>query len=155
MWEKFYNLVRVNLDQDFRITDNFEITRYMMGICNRPKIDNTYFVGNCFGTISPGLGFGQYTSILTGIYSASDICGLGTYEELAKPLFENYNHSLIFRRFLESLTDNQIDFEVENLDNKVMDKLIDKVCSDNINFDILKLSTPAMRLWNSYKESKS
>ena len=144
-----------NLDQNFKITDNFEITRYMMGICNKPKIDNTYFVGNCFGTISPGLGFGQYTSILTGIYSAYDICGLGTYEELTKPLFENYNHSLVFRRFLENLTDDEIDFQVKNLDNKVIDKLIDKVCSSNSSIDLLKLSTPIMRLWNNYKEFKS
>lgn len=44
MWGKFYSLVCKKLDQNFRITDNFEITRYMMGICNKPKIDNTYFV---------------------------------------------------------------------------------------------------------------
>ena len=152
MWEKFYTFACKNLDQNFRITDNFEITRYMMGICNKPKIDNTYFVGNCFGTISPGLGFGQYTSILTGVYSAYDICGLGNYEELAKPLFENYNHSLVFRRFLESLTDDQIDFQVKNLDNKIIDKLVDKVCSNNSSIDLLKLSTPIMRLWNNYNK---
>jgi flavin-dependent dehydrogenase len=91
MWEKFYNLASKDLEQSFKITDNFEITRYMVGICNKPKIDNTYFVGNYFGTISPGLGFGQYTSILTGVYSAYDICKVGNYEELTKPLFENYN----------------------------------------------------------------
>lgn len=152
IWEKFYSLACKNLDQNFKITDNFEITRYMMGICNKPKIDNTYFVGNCFGAISPGLGFGQYTSILTGIYSAYDICGFGTYKELAKPLFENYKHSLVFRRFLENLTDNEFDFHVKNLDKKVIDKLIDKICSNNSSLDILKLTTPIMRLWNDYKE---
>jgi len=154
MWEKFYNLACVNLDQNLRITDNFEITRYMMGICDKAKIDNTYFVGNCFGAISPGLGFGQYTSILTGIYSAYDICGLGSYEKLTYPLFENYNHSLILRRVLESLTDDQIDFQVKNLDNKIMDKLVGAVCSSDSSIDILKLSTPIMRLWNNYKEFK-
>ncbi|GCD12396.1 NAD(P)-binding protein [Clostridium tagluense] len=152
MWGKFYSLVCKNLDQNFKITDNFEITRYMMGICNKPKIDNTYFVGNCFGAISPGLGFGQYTSILTGIYSAYDIFGLGTYEELTKPLLKNYKHSLVFRRFLENLTDNEFDFHVKNLDKKVIDKLIDKICSNNSSLDLLKLTTPIMRLWNDYKE---
>ncbi|EPY6467933.1 NAD(P)/FAD-dependent oxidoreductase [Clostridium sporogenes] len=155
MWEKFYNLACENLDQNFNITDEFEITRYMMGICNKPKIDNTYFVGNCFGTISPGLGFGQFNSILTGIYSAYDICGVVNYEKLTKNLFKNYNHSLIFRRFMENLTDDQLDFHVKNLDNKIIDTVFDKLCGNKSNVDILKLSTPIMRLWNNYKEFKN
>ncbi|GAA0180908.1 NAD(P)/FAD-dependent oxidoreductase [Clostridium sediminicola] len=155
MWEKFYSLVCKKLGQNFKITDNFEITRYMIGICNKPKIDNTYFVGNCFGAISPGLGFGQYTSILTGVYSSYDICGVGTYEELTKPLFENYNHSLVLRRFLENLTDDEIDSKVKNLDNKIIGKLFDKVCSSNSSIELLQLLTPLMRLWNNYKEFKS
>ena len=136
------------------VTDSFEVTRYVMGICGNPKIDNTYFVGNCFGAISPGLGFGQYTSILTGVYCAYDICGLENYEKLTKPLFENYNHSLVFRRLLENLTDDEIDHQIKNLDNKIIDKLIDKVCSSVTRIDLLKLSTPIMRLFNSYKNMK-
>lgn len=155
MWLKFYALACKDLDQKFRITDNFEVTRYMMGICDKAKIDNTYFVGNCFGTVSPGLGFGQYASILTGVYSAYDICEIGTYEELTKPLFENYNHSLVLRRFLENLTDEELDFQIKNLDNKITDKLIDKVFSNDSDIQLLKLSTPIMRLWNNYKEFKS
>ncbi|MCB2362094.1 NAD(P)-binding protein [Clostridium estertheticum] len=154
IWKKFNNLACKSLDQNLKITDNFEVTRYMMGICNKAKIDNTYFVGNCFGAISPGLGFGQYTSILTGVYSALGICGLESYDKLAKPLFENYNHSLVFRRFMESLTDEQMDFQIKNLDNKIIDNLVDIACSRNSSVDLLKLSTPMMRLWNNYKEFK-
>jgi flavin-dependent dehydrogenase len=149
LWDKFYNLACANLDQNLKITDNFEITKYIMGICDKPKIDYTYFVGNCFGTISPGLGFGQYTSFLSGIYSALDICKQGTYEDLSKPLFENYNHSLALRRFLENLTDDKIDFGVKNLDSKIMGEFFDKICSSNNSIDLLKLSTPIIKLWNS------
>ncbi|MPQ34189.1 NAD(P)/FAD-dependent oxidoreductase [Clostridium estertheticum] len=154
IWEKFNNLACKSLDQNLKITDNFEVTRYMLGICNKAKIDNTYFVGNCFGAISPGLGFGQYISILTGVYSAFGICGLESYDKLAKPLFENYNHSLVFRRFMESLTDEQMDFQIKNLDNKIIDNLVDIACNRNSSVDLLKLSTPMMRLWNNYKEFK-
>ncbi|MBK5240042.1 NAD(P)/FAD-dependent oxidoreductase [Clostridium sp.] len=152
MWQQFYNLACVKLEQNLVITDNFEITRYMMGICDKPIIDNTYFVGNCFGAISPGLGFGQYTSILTGIYSALDICKQGDYEKLTKPLFENYNHSLTLRRFLENLTDDKFDSAVKNLDSKIMGDLVDKICSESSSIDLLKLATPIIKLINNYSK---
>jgi len=148
MWDKFYNLACTKLDQNLKITDNFEVTRYMMGICDQPKIDNTYFVGNCFGTMTPGLGFGQYASILSGVFSGLDICKEGSYEDLTKPLFENYNHSLALRRFFDNLTDDQIDFAVKNLDTKIMSEVVDKICSKNSSIDLLKLSTPFMKLWS-------
>lgn len=148
MWDKFYSLVCTDLDQNFRKTDEFEISKYMMGICTKPVIENTYFVGNCFGTISPGLGFGQFASMLTGIYSAYDLCGLGKYEELVKPLFENYNHSLALRRFLEGLDDDKLDFFIKNLDNKLADAFIDKLFSSTSEIELLKLLTPSMKILN-------
>lgn len=148
MWDRFYSLVSTTLDQDFKITDKFEISKYMMGVCTKPVIENTYFVGNCFGTMSPGLGFGQFASILTGIYSAYDLCGLGKYEELVKPLFENYNHSLALRRFLESLDDDKLDFFIKNLDNKLANELIDKIFSNTSGIDLLKLFIPSMKILN-------
>lgn len=148
MWDRFYSLVCRELRQDFRITDSFQISKYMMGICNKPVIEKTYFVGNCFGTISPGLGFGQFASMLTGIYAALDICGLGKYEELVKPLFENYNHSLSLRRFLEELDDGKLDALIRNLDNKLFDELIDRIFGNNTSFDFLKLLLPSMKVFN-------
>lgn len=152
MWETFYNIACKDLNQNFRITDSFEITRYMIGICGKPIIDNTYFVGNCFGAISPGAGFGQIMSLLTGVYSAYDLCKLGEYEELSKPLFENYNNSLVLRRFLEGLNNDNIDQIVKNLDNKLLDGLINKISSNKSHFDILKALVPTMSLWNNHKK---
>jgi flavin-dependent dehydrogenase len=147
IWKKFYNLACTKLDQKLVITDNFEVTKYIIGICDKPVIDNTYFVGNCFGTISPGLGFGQYTSILSGIYAGLDICKQGDYRELTKPLFENYNHSLSLRRFLENLTDDKLDSVVKNLDSEIMGDLVDKICSSKgSSIDFLKLATPIIKL---------
>ena len=153
LWQQFYNKAEKDLDQSLRITDRFEVTKYMLGICNHPKIENTYFVGNCFGTISPGLGFGQFTSILTGIYSAYDLCGIGKYEELVKPLFENYEQSLILRKYLEDLDDNNLNKIVKRLDNKLIDGLIDRLISSKSKIDLLKDLTPFMRLINNFKEN--
>lgn len=85
---------------------------------------------------------------MTGIYSAYDLCGLGNYEELVKPLFKNYNHSLVLRRFLESLDDDKLDFFVKNLDNRLGNELIDKIFSNTCEIDLLKLFTPSMKVLN-------
>lgn len=154
MWDKFYGMVTDALNQNFNITDKFEVTRYMVGICNKPKVENTYFVGNCFGAVSPGFGFGQFTSILTGIYSAYDICGIGDYEELAKPLRKNYENSLILRRFLENLQDDDFDFAVKNLDIKLISKFADKVCSHDSRIELLRDITPLMKIFNKFKDAK-
>ena len=77
------------------------------------------------------------------------------WKQVWKPLFENHNHSLVFRRFLESLADHDIDFYVKNLDNKILDGLIDKVCNSNSSVELLQLLTPVMRIWNNYKKDKN
>ncbi len=151
MWNRFYDIAAKSLNQNFKITDKFEVTRYMVGICNKPKIENTYFIGNCFGAISPGLGFGQFASILTGIYSAYDICRIGDYEELTKPLFENYEHSLILRRFLERLQDSDFDVAVKNLNIKFVTQLVDLICDHKSKIDLLKDITPIMKVINQIK----
>lgn len=145
MWQKFYNQVSKDIDQSLRITDRFQIKDYIMGICHKPKVGNTYFVGNCFGTISPGLGFGQFAAILTGIYAAYDICGIDDYETLTKHLMSNYKNSLVLRRALENTSDDNFDFIVKNLDNIIFDKLIDKLHGDETNFDLLKWISYALR----------
>jgi len=153
IFQEFFDKACKDLDQDLKITDSFEVTKYMLGICNHPKIENTYFVGNCFGTISPGLGFGQFTSMLTGIYAAYDICKLGNYEELTKPLFENYENSLVLRKYLENLDDTSLNKIVKRLDNKLLEGLIDTTLSSQSKIDLLKDLTPFINLLNNFKDN--
>ncbi|WP_439646629.1 NAD(P)/FAD-dependent oxidoreductase [Piscibacillus salipiscarius] len=108
LWDLFYEKVRAEFNQKIRITDQFQITRYPMGICRSARIGNTFYVGNCFGTMMPFMGFGQYASILSGVYAAYDLCGLGKYEELMKPLRRSYEDSLILRRSMEQLSNKKI-----------------------------------------------
>ncbi|WP_411681353.1 NAD(P)-binding protein [Clostridium thailandense] len=152
IWDNFYDIACTALGENLKITDKFEITQYIMGICDKPIIDNTYFIGNCFGTISPGLGFGQFASILTGIYSAYDLCNLEKYESLVKPLFKNYNNSLVLRRLLENLNDNSLDTIIKNLDNKLFDELINKVCSNTTELEVLKNLLPFAKFYNTLKK---
>lgn len=146
MWNLFFDLACKDLNQNLRVTDRFEVEHYIMGICEHPKIEKTYFVGNCFGALSPGLGFGQFTSVLTGVYAAYDICGIAPYEELAKPLFENYNHSLALRRFLEKLDDESFDRIARASNLKIVDIINSHVFGSGSDFDLLKWLTPFLSL---------
>ena len=141
-WDLFYNLAMDDLDRNLKITDRFQVRKYMLGRCGQSKVDNTYFTGNCFGALSPGLGFGQFTSVLTGVYAALDICGRGDYEQLTKPLFENYENSLTVRRYLESLDDQDFDHLVGSTNIKLVDSLVTKIFSKESGFDLLKWASP-------------
>lgn len=140
LWDRFYNKVCTDLGQNLKIRDNFEVTRYIIGLCKYPRIGNTFFVGNCFGAILPFLGFGQYVSILTGIYAAYDLCGIGDYEKLTKPLQKNYNNSLVLRRYLEQLDNSKLDKIVKKLNGPIGNKLF-----SSKHYDPLKLVSYLLR----------
>lgn len=124
LWDLFYQKVRAQLNQELPITDQFQITRYQMGICQSPRIGNTFYVGNCFGTMMPFMGFGQYASILSGVYAAYDLCGLGKYEEMMVPLRESYENALVLRRAMEQLSNEGIDLIIRGLQGYWGEKLI-------------------------------
>ncbi|MDQ0350373.1 flavin-dependent dehydrogenase [Alkalibacillus filiformis] len=123
LWDQFYDQVRSQTNQQLPITDQFQITKYSMGICQSPRVGNTFYVGNCFGTMMPFLGFGQYASILSGVYAAYDLCGLGKYEELMKPLRKSYDDSLVLRRSMEQLSNEGLDRIVHALQGNIGEKL--------------------------------
>ncbi|MBM7553215.1 NAD(P)-binding protein [Thalassobacillus pellis] len=123
-WEAFVKQASHTLNQEVVIEKEFTITDYMVGKCRYPRIGNTFFVGNCFGAITPFLGFGQTGSILSGIYAAQDICGLGDYEALCKPLFKDYDDSLVLRRGVEKLSNHQLDLVTRSLHNSMVKKVV-------------------------------
>lgn len=126
LWQLFYNQVCQSLQQDLQITDQFEITRYIIGHAQYPRIGNTFFVGNCFGSIMPFLGFGQFAALLTGIYAAKDLCGMGNYENLLNHIQESYQSSLTLRRLMEQLDNSKLDFLVRRLNGTLGQQLFVK-----------------------------
>ncbi|THE12493.1 NAD(P)/FAD-dependent oxidoreductase [Bacillus timonensis] len=115
LWEVFYHKVRSQLKQELPITDQFQITNYLMGICHSPRIGNTFYVGNNFGTMMPFMGFGQYASIVSGVYAAYDLCGLGDYHTLMEPLRQSYEDALVLRRTMEHLSNEGLDRMIRSL----------------------------------------
>ncbi|MCW3488915.1 NAD(P)/FAD-dependent oxidoreductase [Dethiobacter alkaliphilus] len=132
LWHHLHETVRRDLGQELKITDTFSITGYAIGLCNYPRLGNTFFTGNCFGAIMPFLGFGQYPAILTGIYAALDLCGKGRYEDLTRPLRKSYQNALSLRSSLEKLDNKGLDLVVKALNTKAAERLF------HSRFDFLK-----------------
>lgn len=149
LWDRFYHRVCQDLNQTLKVTDRFEITRYIMGICKYPRIGNTFFVGNCFGTMMPFMGFGQFPSILSGIYAAQDLCGLGNYEQLTKHLRVSYRNSLVMRRSFEQLNNRKLDMVVKSL-NGYWGKLL----FNTKLVDPLKIASYLLRPWVYQRTSR-
>ncbi len=88
----------------------------------------------------PFLGFGQLTSILTGIYAAYDICGKGNYEKLTQPIRKSYHTALVLRRVLEKMDNSKFDLMVKSLSGYMGNKIF-----NSKNIDFLKLSSYLLR----------
>ncbi|QOR67917.1 NAD(P)/FAD-dependent oxidoreductase [Cytobacillus suaedae] len=115
LWDVFFKHVQSQLLQDLTITDEFNITDYSIGISDKGRVGNTFYVGNCYGTMMPFLGFGQFPSIVSGVFAAYDICGIGKYEKLMKTHRQSYENSLVLRRAMEQLSNDGLDRIVQGL----------------------------------------
>ncbi|MFD2704553.1 NAD(P)/FAD-dependent oxidoreductase [Salibacterium lacus] len=122
-WQLLQDAAGQALQQSLHIEDQFQIKNYKIGMCHSPRIGNTFFAGNCFGSIMPFLGFGQFESILTGIYAAFDLCGYGRYEEFTKPLRKSFHDSMVLRQGMETLSNDGLDFIVKQLNSSIGKRL--------------------------------
>lgn len=121
LWTKFFKRVSSDLKQDLKIVSHFHITDYMIGICKTSRIGNTFFVGNCFGSIMPFLGFGQFSALQTGVFAANDLCGLGDYHQLTQPIRQSFDESMALRKLMEKLDNKKLDFMIKGLHSKLGD----------------------------------
>jgi flavin-dependent dehydrogenase len=149
-WELFYQNVKSELNQKLRVTDEFKITGYPIGICRSARIGNTFYIGNCFGSMMPFMGFGQYCALLSGIYAAYDLCGLGKYEELMKPLRQSYENSLVLRRAMEQLSNDGLDIIIRGLQGYWGEKLF-----QTKSIDPLKVASFLLRPYIKIKKGVS
>ncbi|MDG5473659.1 NAD(P)-binding protein [Jeotgalibacillus sp. ET6] len=124
LWERFFLECCRKLNQKLSIISTFELEDYQIGKTVTPRIGNTFFVGNCFGSIMPFFGFGQFESMLTGIYAAHDIAGKGRYEDLVRPLYKSYHDSLTLRRGIEQLNNKQLDFLAASIRQPLIKRLL-------------------------------
>ncbi|KPL58423.1 FAD-dependent oxidoreductase [Rossellomorea vietnamensis] len=124
LWEKCLTECHRRLDQDFKVISEFSIKDYRIGKIQTPRIGNTFFVGNCWGAITPLFGFGQFESMMTGIYAAYDIVGMGDYEKLIQPLSKGYHDSLTLRRTIEKFDNKKLDLLTKSMRNELIESFV-------------------------------
>ncbi|WP_318509013.1 NAD(P)/FAD-dependent oxidoreductase [Bacillus sp. T3] len=149
-WNLFFKKVSSDLKQTMKVTDQFQVTGYPIGICHSARIGNTFYVGNCFGSMMPFMGFGQYAALLSGVYAAYDLCGLGKYEELMKPLRESYENSLVLRRMMELLNNKGLDRIIHGLEGYWGEKIF-----NTKTIDPLKVASYLLRPYLKIKKGGS
>lgn len=74
------------------------------------------------------------------IFATYDLCGLGNYEDLTKPLRNSYQNSLVLRKAVEKLDNQKLDTMVRNLKGYLGDKVFSIT-----SFDPLKVASYIMR----------
>lgn len=67
----------------------------------------------------PFFGFGQFSSVMTGVYAAQDILGIGNYEKLSQKMRHAYENSLVLSRTMEKLDNAKLDFIVQNFSSSL------------------------------------
>ncbi|WP_410772045.1 NAD(P)-binding protein [Fontibacillus sp. BL9] len=138
-WKLFFERVCTDLGQNLKVTDRFEVNNYIIGQCNEPRIGNTLFTGNCLGTVMPLFGFGQFPSLLSGIYAAEELCGIGSYIESTRELRESYQNSLTLRKWYEKMDNSQKDKLVKRMNGHWGEKLL------TTQMDVLKIISRFLR----------
>ncbi|WLR52960.1 NAD(P)-binding protein [Bacillus tianshenii] len=140
LWHQFKKKAEHDLGQHLEIIDPFVVTDYIVGKSRYPRIGNTFFIGDCFGAVTPFLGFGQFSAMLTGVYAALDLAGKDNYERLAQPLYQNYHDSLTLRRAIEKLDNQGLDLVTKSLHLQVVERAL-----TGRNFNPLKLLSRTLR----------
>ncbi|WLR51713.1 NAD(P)/FAD-dependent oxidoreductase [Bacillus tianshenii] len=146
LWKRFLDTAEKNIHQSLEVVSEYELSNYVIGEARYPRIGNTLFVGNCYGVINPFLGFGQFISMLTGVYAALDICGVEQYEKLLKPVKKDYRDSLALRRALEYMQNPQYDLIAEILSKEFVGKTL-----VSPKYSLLKVISKAILLVNWQK----
>ncbi|UOQ44512.1 NAD(P)-binding protein [Halobacillus salinarum] len=134
LWNLLIPVVEKTLNQSITIVNKHSVEDFMIGKTAYPRIGNTLFTGNCFGCISPFIGFGEFSALLTGIYAAEDLCGISDYQKQTKKLYQKYHDSLTLRRAIEKLSNDQLDRVVKSLQSERVGKII-----TNPHFQVLKV----------------
>lgn len=122
-WKQLWSNFLDQLDFEFRIKDTFQIDHYEIGQVKTQQFNNTYLIGHAGGSIMPFLGFGQFSSIESGILVSQAIIEGENYNKLTNRLKKDYKVSLKLRKLFAKMSNDQYDKLVRVLNNQTVKKM--------------------------------
>lgn len=124
-WDRFLKMEKINMD----IITVYDY-EHISGNCFPHKYENLYFVGNAGGAIEPFLGFGQFSSIVSGALAAKSIATGTDFEKEMEYLTNENMKMLEFRKALDAMDNDGFDSLIKFLAFPPIKKL---VYDSNIN----------------------
>ncbi len=124
LWQKFL----AGLDWEFSIKDTFTLHSFEIGRNKSLVTENLVFIGHAGGFVMPFLGFGQFTSMLSGFEAAIAIANgnLQSYIAAMQPLIDSYYPSLKMRRVLAGMDNQKYNLVIKILQNKYANTVFSK-----------------------------
>lgn len=105
LWEKTVDYLNI----DPLPNTTFKVEEMRIGKIRTRQLDNIIFIGNSGGFIEPFAGFGQITSIISGIQAAESIINGKNYNNLTKWYDKLYEDSLALRHSLNQFNNDDFD----------------------------------------------
>ncbi|WP_280770940.1 FAD-dependent oxidoreductase [Salipaludibacillus daqingensis] len=124
-WETFMERAEKNLQMSFHVPNKkYQANDRATGLCRYPRIGNTFFIGACYSSALPYIGAGYFTHMLTGVYAAQDLLGMGEFENLTKPIWKTYHQGIVARDVWSSFDNRDFDFIVKLVQRRLTKKAI-------------------------------
>lgn len=121
----------------------FKLEEYKLGRVSTRQIGKILLTGAAGGFVEPFMGFGQISSLLSGIHAAESIITGKDYNKLTAWFNKQYAYSLTLRRYVNSLDNKGFDRIVSSLNLPMVSNII-----ANTNLPVLGLAAKVVRSKN-------
>lgn len=132
-WQHFFKMINNKFGNKLSLLEVKEFSRIINQFSPVGRIGNSYFAGNCLGSLMPMLGFDQFFSISSGAYAAYSILGHGSYDDLKLNLMKQLSKLLTISQGMTNLNNSYYDAMTRALDTKAGEFFFDS------KYDILKV----------------
>ena len=124
----------------------FKFEEYKLGRASTRQIGKLLLTGAAGGFVEPFMGFGQISSILSGIHAAESIITGANYNALTSWFNKHYADSLTLRRYANTMNNDDFDKLVSSLKIYPLNQLM-----SGTNIPVLGMAAKAVRLRNLIK----
>ena len=137
-WHLFWE--NEGFDKKYKIIESFTL-EHTAGWVYPHQLGNILFAGNAGGILEPFLGFGQISSLRSGVYAGQAIAQNKDYEKLLAPIITDIERSTILREYLNKGSNKALDLVTVGVTLPGIKQII-----YNTNVDVFKYGVGVMKI---------